>query len=64
MVQRLTYRRRHPYATRSNKTRVVKTPGAEVVLGGQLLGIFHQQPRKCDCSKGIVSQIISYTSSS
>ena len=29
MVQRLTYRRRHPYATRSNKTRVVKTPGEQ-----------------------------------
>lgn len=28
MVQRLTYRRRHCYATRSNKTRVVKTPGS------------------------------------
>jgi hypothetical protein len=28
MAQRLTYRRRHCYATRSNKTRVVKTPGA------------------------------------
>ena len=27
MADRLTYRRRHPYATRSNKTRVVKTPG-------------------------------------
>lgn len=27
MVQRLTYRRRHCYATRSNKIRVVKTPG-------------------------------------
>ena len=28
MVQRLTYRRRHSYATRSNKVRKVKTPGA------------------------------------
>lgn len=27
MVQRLTYRRRHCYATKSNQTRVVKTPG-------------------------------------
>lgn len=27
MVQRLTYRRRHAYATKSNRTRVVKTPG-------------------------------------
>ena len=28
MVQRLTYRRRHCYATKSNKVRKVKTPGA------------------------------------
>lgn len=28
MVQRLTYRKRHSYATKSNQTRVVKTPGA------------------------------------
>lgn len=27
MVQRLTYRRRHSYATKSNKQRIVKTPG-------------------------------------
>jgi hypothetical protein len=27
MVQRLTYRRRHSYATKSNKQRLVKTPG-------------------------------------
>jgi len=27
MAQRLTYRRRHCYATQSNKTRKVKTPG-------------------------------------
>lgn len=27
MVQRLTYRKRHSYATRSNQHRVVKTPG-------------------------------------
>eukprot|EP00892_Ulva_mutabilis_P001869 jgi/Ulvmu1/11683/UM008_0093.1 len=32
MVQRLTYRRRHCYATRSNKTRVVKTPGGRLVV--------------------------------
>lgn len=30
MVQRLTYRRRHAYATKSNRTRVVKTPGARI----------------------------------
>ncbi|KAK9820205.1 hypothetical protein WJX72_007485 [[Myrmecia] bisecta] len=32
MVQRVTYRRRHCYATKSNKTRVVKTPGGRLVV--------------------------------
>merc|ERR1711966_396472 len=32
MVQRLTYRRRHCYATKSNTTRVVKTPGGKLVF--------------------------------
>ncbi|RWW23978.1 hypothetical protein BHE74_00050921 [Ensete ventricosum] len=32
MVQRLTYRKRHGYATKSNQTRVVKTPGKDPVL--------------------------------
>jgi len=32
MVQRLTYRRRHAYATKSNRTRVVKTPGGRLVV--------------------------------
>ncbi|KAH7284748.1 hypothetical protein KP509_34G068800 [Ceratopteris richardii] len=32
MVQRLTYRRRHSYATKSNQTRVVKTPGGRLVF--------------------------------
>ncbi|KAL9262388.1 Large ribosomal subunit protein eL34-like protein [Drosera capensis] len=31
MVQRLTYRRRHSYATKSNQHRVVKTPGGKLV---------------------------------
>ena len=30
MVQRLTYRRRHCYATKSNKLKKVKTPGARL----------------------------------
>ena len=30
MAQRLTYRRRHCYATQSNKTRKVKTPGTSL----------------------------------
>ncbi|XP_071506349.1 uncharacterized protein [Diadema antillarum] len=31
MVQRLTFRRRHTYATKSNKIKVVKTPGGRLV---------------------------------
>ncbi|KAK6913249.1 Ribosomal protein L34Ae, partial [Dillenia turbinata] len=31
MVQRLTYRTRHSYATKSNQHRVVKTPGGRLV---------------------------------
>ncbi|KAL6006724.1 60S ribosomal protein L34 [Asimina triloba] len=31
MVQRLTYRKRHNYATKSNQTWVVKTPGGKLV---------------------------------
>eukprot|EP00243_Klebsormidium_subtile_P004165 TRINITY_DN17956_c0_g1_i1.p1 TRINITY_DN17956_c0_g1~~TRINITY_DN17956_c0_g1_i1.p1 ORF type:complete len:123 (+),score=23.01 TRINITY_DN17956_c0_g1_i1:98-466(+) len=32
MVQRLTYRRRHSYATKSNQVRKVKTPGGKLTL--------------------------------
>merc|ERR1711865_579995 len=32
MVQRLTYRRRHCYNTKSNKTRVLKTPGGKLTI--------------------------------
>jgi len=32
MAQRLTYGRRHCYATQSNKTRKVKTPGGRLVF--------------------------------
>ncbi|VFQ95251.1 unnamed protein product [Cuscuta campestris] len=31
MVQRLVYRTRHSYATKSNKHRIVKTPGGKLV---------------------------------
>merc|ERR1711890_76456 len=31
MAQRVTYRRRNPYYTRSNKIKVVKTPGGKLV---------------------------------
>lgn len=30
MVQRLTYRRQNSYATRSNRTKIVKTPGGKL----------------------------------
>eukprot|EP00252_Welwitschia_mirabilis_P006811 TRINITY_DN1770_c1_g1_i1.p2 TRINITY_DN1770_c1_g1~~TRINITY_DN1770_c1_g1_i1.p2 ORF type:complete len:121 (-),score=16.29 TRINITY_DN1770_c1_g1_i1:185-547(-) len=32
MVQRLTYRKRHSYATKSNQRRIVKTPGGRLVF--------------------------------
>jgi len=32
MVQRVTYRRRHSYNTKSNKTKIVKTPGGRLVI--------------------------------
>ncbi len=31
MAQRLTYRRRHSYRTKSNKVKIVKTPGGKLV---------------------------------
>ncbi|CAN1321549.1 60S ribosomal protein L34 [Linum perenne] len=31
MVQRLTYRKRHSYATKSNQHRIVKTPGGKLI---------------------------------
>merc|ERR1711934_831673 len=51
MVQRLTYRRRHSYATKSNKVRKVKTPGGVLT--------FHKvakksAPIKCgDCGNAL-----------
>jgi large subunit ribosomal protein L34e len=51
MVQRLTYRRRHSYNTRSNKVKTVKTPGGRL--------IFHYRskvangPRCGDCGRNI-----------
>ena len=59
MVQRLVYRRRHSYATKSNQTRVVKTPGGKLtyltakkrakgprcpVTGKRIQGIPHLRP--------------------
>merc|ERR1711934_1303130 len=51
MVQRLTYRRRHSYATKSNQVRKVKTPGGVLT--------FHKvakkaSPIKCgDCGSAL-----------
>ena len=32
MVQRVTYRRRLSYNTKSNKTKLIRTPGGKLVL--------------------------------
>jgi hypothetical protein len=45
MVQRLTYRKRHSYATKSNQTRVVKTPGK--------IGHVARSIARCFCSCGL-----------
>mmetsp|Transcript_336 Transcript_336/g.278 ORF Transcript_336/g.278 Transcript_336/m.278 type:complete len:124 (+) Transcript_336:86-457(+) len=52
MVQRLTYRRHTPYNTKSNGTRMVKTPGGKL--------IFHTLKKKAkgphcgDCGKALI----------
>nr|AFK44937.1 unknown [Lotus japonicus] len=51
MVQRLTYRRRHAYATASNKVKVVKTPGGKLTYHYQKK---NASPKKC----GLCPQII------
>ncbi|KAE8707357.1 60S ribosomal protein L34 [Hibiscus syriacus] len=58
MVQRLTYRTRHSYATKSNQHRVVKTPGGKLVYQPQrrelvdpnvlLLERGFKEKKKCD----------------
>ncbi|AQZ13331.1 RPL34A (YER056C-A) and RPL34B (YIL052C) [Zygosaccharomyces parabailii] len=47
MAQRVTYRRRNPYNTRSNKIRVVKTPGG--VLHSQHVKKLVSRPKCGDC---------------
>ncbi|KAK9863787.1 hypothetical protein WJX84_012065 [Apatococcus fuscideae] len=32
MVQRVTYRRRHSYATKSNATKILRTPGGKLTV--------------------------------
>eukprot|EP00211_Chloroparvula_japonica_P013858 CAMPEP_0119123464 /NCGR_PEP_ID=MMETSP1310-20130426/3403_1 /TAXON_ID=464262 /ORGANISM="Genus nov. species nov., Strain RCC2339" /LENGTH=112 /DNA_ID=CAMNT_0007113295 /DNA_START=58 /DNA_END=396 /DNA_ORIENTATION=- len=59
MVQRVTLRRRHAYATRSNKIKIVKTPGGKLTVqyraklakgvkcgdcGNAVSGIAHMRP--------------------
>ncbi len=55
MVQRVTYRRRHSYNTRSNKVAKVKTPGNRLVvqyLGKHSKGVMAPY-ESCDCGKRI-----------
>ena len=47
MAQRVTYRRRNPYNTRSNKIKVVKTPGG--VLRAQHVKKSGSRPKCGDC---------------
>mmetsp|Transcript_87048 Transcript_87048/g.120774 ORF Transcript_87048/g.120774 Transcript_87048/m.120774 type:complete len:118 (-) Transcript_87048:40-393(-) len=61
MAQRVTYRRRHSYNTKSNKVQVVKTPGGKLVVhyrkkaasgpscgdcGVSIQGVPHLRPRE------------------
>mmetsp|Transcript_64075 Transcript_64075/g.149212 ORF Transcript_64075/g.149212 Transcript_64075/m.149212 type:complete len:127 (+) Transcript_64075:75-455(+) len=52
MVQRLTYRRHCPYHTRSNKQRIVKTPGGRLVYQHQKKR--PKGPRCGDCGATIL----------
>jgi large subunit ribosomal protein L34e len=60
MVQRLHYRRRHSYNTKSNKTKVIKTPGGRLLYqyrtkiangpkcgdcGTEIQGVPHLRPK-------------------
>merc|ERR1711918_97621 len=51
MVQRLTYRRRHCYATKSNGVRKVKTPGGKLTL--HTISKNYAAPKCGDCHKGL-----------
>lgn len=55
MVQRVTYRRRLSYNTKSNKVRKVRTPGSRVVVQYvQKRGHGPRAPHdSCDCGKRI-----------
>ncbi|CCH63139.1 hypothetical protein TBLA_0J01430 [Henningerozyma blattae CBS 6284] len=51
MAQRVTYRRRNPYNTRSNKIKVVKTPGG--VLRAQHVKKLATRPKCGDCGHAL-----------
>ena len=51
MVQRVTYRRRHCYATKSNGVRKVKTPGGKVTLHN--VAKKANAPKCGDCGKAL-----------
>ncbi|CAN3374369.1 hypothetical protein DIURU_000753 [Diutina rugosa] len=47
MAQRVTYRRRNPYNTKSNKIKVVKTPGGKLIA--QHVKKIASRPKCGDC---------------
>ncbi|CAO3597612.1 unnamed protein product [Absidia cylindrospora] len=51
MVQRVTYRRRLSYNTRSNRVKIVKTPGAKLVYQYQKKPV--KAPRCGDCGNNL-----------
>mmetsp|Transcript_5799 Transcript_5799/g.6997 ORF Transcript_5799/g.6997 Transcript_5799/m.6997 type:complete len:123 (-) Transcript_5799:114-482(-) len=51
MAQRVTYRRRNPYNTRSNKIKVVKTPGGKLVA--QHVKKLASRPKCGDCGDAL-----------
>ncbi|KAI9306024.1 60S ribosomal protein L34-B [Cunninghamella echinulata] len=52
MVQRVTYRRRLSYNTRSNRVKIVKTPGAKLVYQYQKKPV--KGPRCGDCGNTLL----------
>ncbi|ORX44787.1 60S ribosomal protein L34-B [Hesseltinella vesiculosa] len=51
MVQRVTYRRRLSYNTRSNRVKIVKTPGSKLVYQYQKKPV--KAPRCGDCGNNL-----------
>mmetsp|Transcript_31523 Transcript_31523/g.91364 ORF Transcript_31523/g.91364 Transcript_31523/m.91364 type:complete len:121 (-) Transcript_31523:132-494(-) len=50
--KRITYRRRHSYRTKSNKVKILKTPGGR--LGVQYISKLAKAPRCGDCKTKIL----------